>query len=518
MKLAGVLASALLLTASAFADPPSIYAIKGGTVHRVSGAPIAGGTVIVRNGLIEAVGSDIAVPDEATVIDTTGMHVYPGLFDASTKLGLNLPKPADASAKVPKLDAGTRIVDLVALSDDDRLDKRSTGVTSVLIAGSGEVFNGQSVIINLGDLDVRGSVVRSPAATHVGFATKEWGSFPDSLMGAIYHVRQTFMDARQQESASAIYARNPGGKRRPPIDPALEALGPYAAKRLPVVMSADSAEMIARALRLSDELGLRVIVEGVRSGYDVADALAAKKADVLVSVDWPKGAPVTPEDEPIRLIRWRLNAPTTPAVLAKKGVRFALVSSGAAAGDYVAGIRKAVRNGLSPEAALRAVTLTPAEIFGVDRQIGSIDRGKIANLVVTDKPFFDEERAIKHLFVDGRLVGLKREEPKEGEGDSPLAGTWTLDVRTSSGPVAVQVTFQGSASNLTGSFSGDRGSGELSRVSIEGSNVTFSFSAKTTESGETSDWSFAGTLQGNQMTGNVTTTVGTFPFTGSKPQ
>lgn len=522
MKVFGALVSAFLVTTSALADTSFIYAIRGGTVHRVSGAPITGGTVVIRNGLIESVGANVAIPPEATVIDASGMHVYPGLFDAQTRIGLpstpaSAPPAGEAAAARP-LTAASRVVDRINISADDRTDKRSTGVTTILVAPSGEVFSGESVILNLGDQDLAASVLRAPAASHVAFVTKSWGSFPDSLMGAIAHVRQTFLDARHHETARTAYERSPGGRQRPANDATLEALSAVAAGRLPLVVAADNAEMIDRALRLNRELGVRMIVSGARGGFENASAIAASKSDVLVSVDWPRASAVVPEDEPLRLIRFRVNAPTTPSLLAKQGVRFALVSGGGGSGDYIAGIRKAIRNGLTSEAALRAATLTPAEIFGVDRQIGSIDKGKIANLIVTDKPLFEEDRTIKHLFIDGRIAAMKRDEPKEGDSDSPLAGTWNLQVRMNNDTIALQVTFSGTAASLSGSYSGDRGAGELSRVSSEGDRVRFSFTAKTTESGESSEWAFEGTVEGNEMRGNVTTTVGTFAFSGSKPQ
>lgn len=526
MKTFGALVSAVLLSTSAFADAPSIFAIRGGTVHRVSGAPISGGTVIVRDGLIAAVGTNVTIPPEATVIDATGMHVYPGLFDAQTTLGLPAPAPPARTrgeaprpaTDQPKLTAASRVVDRADMSADDRLAKRTTGVTTVLIAPSGEVFSGQSAIINLGDAELNASVIRSPAALHVAYVTKSWGVFPDSLMGAFAHIRQTFLDARHHEAARGAYEKSPAGRERPVNNAELEALAPALARRLPVIITADSAEMIARTLRLSDELGARVVISGARGGHDIAERLAARKADVFVSVDWPKANAVVSEEEPLRLIRYRLNAPATPARLAGAGVRFALVSAGGGAGDYIAGIRKAIRSGLSPEAALRAVTLSPAEILGVDRQIGSIDRGKIANLVVTDKPIFDEERSIKHLFIDGRLTSLQREEPKEGDSDAPIVGTWNLQVRMHNDTIAIQVTFSGTPSNLTGSYSGDRGAGELSRVTSGEGRVTFSFAEKTTESGENTEWRFEGTVEGNEMTGTVTTTIGTFQFSGSRPE
>ncbi len=137
---------------------------------------------------------------------------------------------------------------------------------------------------------------------------------------------------------------------------------------------------------------------------------------MLVSVKWPV-APTDKDDreeQPLRVIRDRQLSPTTPAVLVKNGVAFALVSGAGKTGNFLPGIRKAIENGLSAEDALRATTLAPAKIFGIDRQLGTLERGKIANLVVSDKPLFEKEAKVKRVFVDGREIRLPAEEKKEG--------------------------------------------------------------------------------------------------------
>jgi imidazolonepropionase-like amidohydrolase len=512
-----ICAVALLFAAAVRGDAPSVFAIVGGTVHRVSAPDLEGGTVIVRGGVIEAVGTNVPLPPDATVIDAKGLHVYPGLIDAQTKLGITTPSPGSQPQPRP-LTPSSKASDLLNLSDDTRLEKRTTGVTTVLIAASGEVFNGQSVLLNLGDRPLADSIIKQPATFQIGFATKNWGTFPDSLMGAIYLVRQTFLDAQRQRTAREIYERDPSGKERPSEDPDLAALSSAFDRRVPVAFAADNAEMIQRVLKLGSETGVRTIVVGARNGYEIADLLQRQKVDVFVSVDFPKAPATDRDEEPLRLIRARLAAPTTPAELAKRGVRFALVSNGAATGDFTAGIRKAIANGLSNSDALRAVTLAPAQILGVDRQLGSIDAGKIANLVITDREIFDRDRKIVQLLVDGRQVTLKSEEAKASTSESPVIGTWNIQVRMNNAVMNVAVTFRGTETELNGSFSGDRGAGELAKASVADKTIRFSFVAKTTESGETSEWSFEGTIEGNEMKGNVTTSLGTFPFTGSKPQ
>src|SRR6185295_10624653 len=200
--------------------------------------------------------------------------------------------------------------------------------------------------------------------------------------------------------------------------------------------------------------------------------------------------------------------------LQKNGVTFALVSGAGKAGDFLPGIRKAIDNGLSADDALRATTLAPARIFGVDRQLGSLEKGKIANVVLSDKPIFEKDAKVKRVFVDGREIRLPAEEKKEGASSSAIDGTWALTVRMPQGSASIQVTLRAEDGKLTGSFSGDRGSGEVKGGSFDGTTVDFTITPTASEA-EASDWAFHGTLTGDTMSGTVTTALRNFEFSGS---
>lgn len=521
----------------ALADAPGVYAITGGTVHPVSGPEIANGIVIVRDGLIEAVGAGIAIPADAAVIDAKGGHVYPGLIDAQTSLGFPAATPPrrgrgagaaaarpQAAPQLPETSAAFLAAREVKLSDDDLDAKRATGVTTIVTAPAFGIFNGQSVVLNLSEDETASRVVRDPAAQQISFNPRPAWTFPDSLMGVVADIRQTMLDAQQSAAAHAIYDKNPSGYRRPEDDPALQALGAVLRREVPVVFIADSESMMRRSEAIAREFNLRYILSGARQGYAMAAELKANNAPVLVSVRWP--APPADKDErqdqPLRIIRDRQLAPTTPSVLASNGVLFALVSGAGKSSDFLPGIRKAIDNGLSADDALRAATLSPARIFGIDRQLGSLEKGKIANLVITDKPIFTKEAKVKHEFIDGREVKLPAEEerPRRGTGaaaaeaPSPLAGTWNLVVRAPQGDVHITATLHAEDGHFTGTFSGDRGSGDIRNAVLEGTTVTFTIAARL--QAETEDWVFHGTVSDDKIDGTVSTTLGTLPFTGSR--
>lgn len=517
----------LVLSVPANGDAPGVYAITNGVVHPVSGPEISGGVVVIRDGLIESVGAGVAIPADATTIDAKGGHVYPGLVDAQTSAGFASPAPrprrgeattttTERRESAPAINPTPAFIALesLKLSDDDADDWRRIGVTTIVTAPTTDIFNGQSVVLNLGSGEPAGNAIRSPAAMQISFNPRRRSTFPDSLMGVIAYLRQTFLDAQQHSAALAVYQRNPAGLTRPESSRSLDALAPVMRRDLPIVFLADSEEMIRRAQAIAREFNLRYIISGARQGYRMAGDL--RDVPVLVSVKWP-APPATKEDreeQPLRVIRDRQLAPTTPSVLAKSGVSFALVSGAGKAGDYFRGIRKAIDNGLSADEALRATTLVPARIFGVDRQLGTLERGKIANVIISDKPIFAKDAKVMRVLVDGREVRLAEKEEAETAAASPAEGTWNLTVRMPSGSVSIVVTLHVENGRVTGNFSGDRGSGDIRDGTFDDSTLEFTISVKS--DAEAGDWTFHGTVRDSNITGNVTTNLGTFEFSGSK--
>ena len=506
-----------LVAPAVFADAPGVYALTGGTVHPVSGPAIAKGVVVIRGGLIEAVGANVAVPPDATTIDVAGAHVYPGLIDAQTSLGFTTPKRGDRTGERPgEPTPDTLAIRTVKLSDDDVDARRATGVTTIVTVPTAGIFNGQSAVLNLGSGSLDSRVIRSPATSQISFNPRPTWTYPDSLMGVITYIRQNLLDAQQYAAARTTYERNPSGLRRPDENPTLEALQSVLRREVPVVFIAETEEMIRRVQAIAREFNLRYIISGARQGYAIANDL--KDVPVFVSVRWPS-APADKDDradQPLRVIRDRQLAPTTPAALQKAGATFALVSGSGKTGDFLPGIRKAIANGLSADDALRATTYSPARILGVDRQLGTLQAGKVANVVVSDKPLFDDGAKVTRVFIDGREIRLPKEEKAAEKASSTIDGTWNLTVRASGGSQSITVTLHAEDGNLTGTFSGDIGSGDIRSGSFDGATFDFTISANAQNAAEASDWVFKGTLSGDTMQGNVSTTLGTFEFSGSK--
>jgi imidazolonepropionase-like amidohydrolase len=439
-----VAAAALAFGFAARAEAPRTYAIKGARIVTASGAPIPSGTIVLRNGLIDSVGPDAPAPSDAVVIDGAGMTVYPGLIDmgssAGTDIQINLAQTQQGSRTADDAERAKRTAILrphVLAAEHIRLDApelsrlAAGGVTSVLATPPGILVKGQSALVNVTSPEFEPivgalvqpraglSVVRSPVALHVELARVGGDGFPVALLGGIAFVRQSFIDAQYQHAVQQRYQKTPAGLSRPSFDPALEAMQPALAGRVPVAFEAGLQREIVRALDMAKEFKLAPIITGGSEADLAAAELKAANAKVIFNVNYPtRSRALAPDaDEPLRELRRRANAAKTPAALAKSGVPFAFSGAGLAQpGDFVRNVARAVREGLPEDAAIRALTIEAAKIAGAGDRVGSLEKGKIANVIVTSGDLFNETTRVRHVFVDGRMVNIETTEATGGRG------------------------------------------------------------------------------------------------------
>jgi hypothetical protein len=338
-------------------------------------------------------------------------------------------------------------------------------------------------------------------------------------MGGIAYVRQVWLDTNWDTQADAIYEKNPRGMERPKYDRSDAALSAALGKHPVVLIPGNTSLQIRRALRLIEEWKLNAVLYGGQMGYEVAPEIAAKKMPVLVDLKWPEPEKDgDPEATPsLRTLRFRDRAPSSPAALGKAGVKFAFYSGGITAPkDILPAVKKSIDAGLSPEAALRALTLSPAEMFGVAEILGSIESGKIANLIVTDGDLFDKKTKVKIVFVDGRKYevreSLRPSEPPKGD----LTGKWKLSFTTPQGQeeATADLAMQPDGT-LTGSVTGDHGTGSVFSGWVSGDK--FRFAINISLEGSSSDVIFTGTFEGTSMKGSIQAMGYTFEFSGAKP-
>ncbi|MBM3784803.1 MAG: amidohydrolase family protein [Acidobacteria bacterium] len=428
----------VVLAASAGVWAQSVYAIRNAAIHPASGPAIANGTIVIRNGLIEAVGTGVAVPADAWVVEGAGFHVYPGLIDALSKWGL---PAADAPAatggrrggsegsepNVQYLDDGgpeerpqttswVKAADLIQPGERSIASARNAGFTTAIVFPSAGIFAGQGSVVNLAGERAGEMVVASPVGQHVSLATRGFSSFPGSLMGSIAYVRQIYLDAEHYRQAKAMYAQNPRGLQRPAYDRALE--GVLESPR--VLLPASRKVEIDRMLRFGKELKTPFVLYGGTEAWRSAADLKAAGIPMLINLRWPeRDRDADPDSkESLRTLEVREFAPGSPAEMARAGALFAFYASGLErSADVKRAVKQAIDAGLSKDDALRAMTWNVAKIFGLDDRLGSLEAGKIANVLVTDGEWFEDRSKTKYVFVDGK----KFEPSPEPEPAKPAA-------------------------------------------------------------------------------------------------
>ncbi len=455
-----VLAASICALVGAQVDRPvlTIQAIVGAKIVQGAGRVIEKGTVVMRDGLIVAVGANVTVPAGADVLDGTGLTVYPGFIDAGTSKGLKAPdaRPrqdtvADTSQDVPtamRLTHPAIHADLMAAAlyqpdDDTWKGYRSAGFTSVLAFPEDGIFRGFAALIDVGGRPRRESVVVPEAALGIRLTAGGGGSYPGTELGGFSVARQTLMDAQWYRQLQTNF-KTAGGKR-PPDDPGLQELQSVLDGTTPALLEADDSARIDHDLDLADQFKLHPILLGAGEAFRRIDRIKASSAGVILSVGFlpepspPKETPpadatkpgdatkpAVPEpkkeepkvDETVvkeqddrvqeRERLW-LERAGNAGVLEKAGITFAFSSRGTKSlSEFLGNIRKATKQGLTPDGALSGLTLNPAKLFGVEKQLGSIDPGKIANVIVMSGDFLDEKTKVKILYIDGRKIDPER--------------------------------------------------------------------------------------------------------------
>lgn len=533
------------------------YAITNARIVTVSGPTIERGTVIIRNGLIDAVGANLRAPSDAYVFDATGLTVYPGFIDGLTNWGIPA-RPAaagggpgggggaggilaaQAAAAAAALASNSNYPSGLRPEDSAYEDlrageaqfetARTAGFTTALTTNRTGIFNGQSVVINLAGNSVSAMTVKVPAAHHVSFVTLGQFQFPASTLGTFAALRQMYYDAERLQEHQKLYATDPKGTRRPETDRSLEALFPVVNRTMPVVFNANTENQIVRALDLIRELNIRGIIAGGQEAWKVADRLKAQNVPVLLSMNFPRRtASASPDADPesMETLRMRAETPKAAARLIAAGVKVGFQSGSGSTADFFANVQRSIEGGLSRDAAIRAMTLGTADILGVDDRLGSIEAGKIANLTLVRGDVFGRDKFVPQVVIDGKVFE-HREPARPAGGRGPgtggaapgagtpqnVAGTYSITIDIPSQPTQATLNFAQQGATLSGTMVSPGGTSQIrdGRVNTQG----FSFTSTTQFQGSSIELNVMGSVSGNAITGSISTSLGSFPFNGTK--
>jgi len=407
-----------LPAAAAQSHPSGTVAITHAKIFTLAGNAIDEGTVVIRDGKIAAVGASVDVPAGAQVIYAKGLQVYPGMFDAITQMGLR--EFGAVSATVDSNEAGNYNPDVVAAtavspSSEHIPVTRAAGITEVLAVpasggqdffGSSGVLGGQASAIHLSGWTVDEMLLKKSVAMVLNWPEIETRTFD---FATFTRKEKPFSEAKQEYEKQVnelgdwlelarhyAQALEKGSAAKYERDVKLEALVPVIRGELPVLVFADRARDIRNAVEFCEKQKLRMILAGGSEAYKVKDLLRSKGVPVILR---PTLTSPLDEDDPYdRLL-------SQPAELAAADVRFAFASfDNSFARRLGQNAANAVAHGLPYDEALRAVTVYPARIFGLDNQIGTIEPGKIANLIVTNGDPLELTTDVRYLFIRGQLT------------------------------------------------------------------------------------------------------------------
>ncbi|MCE9584938.1 MAG: amidohydrolase family protein [Planctomycetes bacterium] len=436
-------------------DPPGCHALVGGKVVVAPGKVIDPGTVVIRDGRIEAVGADVKPPADARVWDAKGWTIYAGLIDAWAKMGdagAPAPKPqggpmaADSGflgapgtqrdpgtpgpgAALPKITPERRMVDGFSPDAKAIAGWREIGFAALNVVPSKGILRGTTAFVVLGDGDPNTLVLKADvwevaALVSAMGVPEELDTYPSSHMAAIAAIRQAFSDAAWHRKDLLHYELHAADRQRPPADPSLDALAPCLDGKRFVAFESDAALVTDYEIRLANELGLKFLIRASGQEWRRPDLAGAAGSSLIVPVNFPE-LPTLPDEadwaqvslDQFRAWDW---APENPAVLVKRGIAVSLTCDGLGdKGQFRKNLRLAIDRGLTEDQALSSLTVEPAKLCGLDERLGTIEKGKIANLTVVAGSYFDPEAKLVSVWVDGRVYPVKPgDKPKEA-ADKP---------------------------------------------------------------------------------------------------
>lgn len=460
-------------------NPPSIWVLQGADVVPRPGVLSRGMSVLIRDDRIEAVGKNLPVPPGARILNLKGKTVYAGLIDSFTEQTVTNP---DAASRYwnNRIRPANRVVD--GYSSDSSLNEklRRQGIGARLAAPSGRVVKGFGAVVLTANVSAKHAILRADVTQHARLTAAKNGSreYPNSPMGAVALTRQSLYDAQWYHDAW-LAADADSSLTRPERNVDLQAWNEVRDGRTPLVVDTSNELFFLRADRFAREFGLSLIVHGSGNEYRRLDEIAATGRSVILPVNFPKPPNVGTFEASLdvtteSLLHWDL-APENPKRLAAAGVTFAFCSQGLDdRSKFLSQVRKAVERGLHPRLALRALTTTPARMLGVDDQVGTVEPGRLASLVVTDGPLFNSETKIVETWVAGERFEFSSEPQRDA------AGRWNLKVADppKDFPSGLTVLIN-SSEKLTGEVSvgkeKDEKRVEFGRIVLNGTRLSATF-------------------------------------------
>ncbi|MFL0683304.1 MAG: amidohydrolase family protein [Algoriphagus aquaeductus] len=517
----------------------STYAITNATVITSPGQPGSKATVVFKDGVILGVGSGIQIPKEAKVIAGDSLFIYPGFIDGAGNMGITKPKdperPKDfVSSNPPDEIAGITpwrsATEQFSASSSQVDDWRKAGFTISQVIPDGGMLPGKAAIMVLSAGNAT-NLIQINSGLAANFRGSR-GMYPATAAGVMAKFRDVYQNSTLALEHEKMYASTAGVKR-PQVTPTQQGMAAVVQKQIPVIFTAPSDLEIRRAIALQKEFGFKLILSGLENYETVIDLIKSTGTPVLIKLQVPddkavkaqKSEGVT-EDTKAQYARVKEayeKALKQAAALEKAGIPFAFSTSDAKAGDAMKTVQTLVKNGLSEKAALAALTSNPASILGISRVAGTIEKGKMANLVITTDSLFKEDSQIKHVVADGFVFDFEvKKKAANGNGKTDGApagsveGVWEYTSETPAGSSGGEIVLKRTNGVLGGTISYDdpAGSGKVTspikNASVNGKTLSFEFDVNA--GGMSLTVSITGEINGNSMEGSLSVPqMGSFP-------
>ena len=492
-----------------------VWAVKNCKIYTLTGAPIENGIIVIRKGLIEAVGPNVKIPPDAEIIDASNLIAYPGLIDGLGKSFLKLPKKKIDTSRLASgkftdedrgITPGRRAFELVEFSKATLNKFHRYGFTTVQIIPERGILTGQASIFNLIGNDKNKALLLKDTALGIGFSPGMFGVYPSSLMGVVAFLKQTFSDVIYFDMHCSRWRKEMRGLIRPVYNPNFEILDDFIVRKKPVVFFCRNQHDIRRALKLSKEYNLNYFICDLGSeAFRVIPELKKAKARLFLTVEFkaPSTSIYAQKGKTVKEKAEKEIYPKNPAKIAEAGIPFAFSSLGTNNPEkMMKGIIKAIENGLSKEIALKALTVVPASFMNLSKALGTIEPGKIANLILMEGELFSKDAKVRYIFIDGKKFEIKKKKVKKGEkAGVNVTGKWEFEIKTEMGTFVMTVEFTQEGSDLSGKLVSEFGTFEFSDGTVSGNDIYFDVSISF--GGQDMNLSFSGVVEGDSITGTV---------------
>lgn len=516
------------------------YAITNATVITAPGKEGVKSTVLVHNGIIQGVGSNLSLPKTTRIIAGDSLYIYPGFISGASDAGITRPKDVErpddfVSTTPPDEVAGITpwrsAMEQYSSTDAKVEDLRKAGFTIAQIIPDGGMIAGKSAVVLLGTKENSNLIKENTSMAAMLRGSR--GMYPSTAVGVMAKFRDVYQNTKLTNTRSKQYAST-AGVARPQYTSTYTAMQDVVDKKMPVIFSTSTDLEIRRAIKLKNELDFDLVLTGLVDYENAIDLIKSSGVPVLIKLEIPDDKAIKAQKEDANAEVKALNAKVKKAYdqaieqaakLDAAGVAFAFSTEGVKAGDIAKALTAMIEKGLSEESALAALTTRPANMLGLNRMAGTIEKGKLANMVMSTSPIFSEDAQIKHVMVDGHIFDYETESKKkgksgEGNGNVVLEGNWEYTSETpmgSSGGI-MAIKKEGSSYSGTITYDDPSGSGKatsnLSNIELNGSAFSCSFDVNA--GGMNLTVTITGDIDGSSLKGSMSIgDLGTFPIEGT---